>query len=118
MAVSRPLNPYKQSWLEKSGHGITYAPTSKRGSARRRKAIKSVTPYQMVGSVVEQQIKEAVALGLAMKGSRYASVANVQGRTGIVIRVAGKIGLRVVPVVGAVLMAKDIYSAYQFLTKD
>ena len=111
-------NPYKQAWLENSGHGITYAPTSKRTPGRRRKAIKSVTPYQMVGSVVEQQIKEAVALGLAMKGSRYASVANVQGRTGIAIRVAGKIGLRVVPVVGAVLWAKDIYDVYQFLTKD
>lgn len=60
------------------------------------------------------------ATGLVLKGShellKHAAQSQIKGRIGIGLRVGGRIGLRVVPVVGAALLAYDLYQAYQYLT--
>lgn len=42
----------------------------------------------------------------------------IKGTIGIMGRVGGRLGLRVVPVIGTILLVKDAYDLYEFLTDD
>ena len=111
-------NPYKQAWMEKSGRDTTVRPTSRRIPGKRTRYKRKRDLLVPSVEMVQKQIVEQVVLGAAYRASVYASRSQITGKLGIGLRVSGRIGVRVVPVVGAVLLAKDIYDAYQFLTKD
>lgn len=111
-------NPYKQAWMEKTGKGIGVHPTSRRIPGQRKKYKRKRDILVPSVEMVQKQIVEEIVLGAAYRASVYASRSQITGKLGIGLRVGGRIGTRLVPVVGAVLLAKDIYNAYQFLTKD
>jgi len=67
---------------------------------------------------VERQIRQrqresAMALGMVV--AAHAAQSQIKGRLGMVLRVGGRLGVRVIPVAGALLTAYDVY---MFLSDD
>ena len=71
--------------------------------------------YQVVQDMIVRQAVETTVLRAGYRMAGYMSVANVGGKTGIALRVTGKIGLRAVPIVGAALLARDMHTVYKLL---
>ena len=61
---------------------------------------------------VERQIsqrKKEAAMAIGMIAATTAAQSQLAGRIGIGLRVGGRLGVRIIPVVGAVLTAYDVY---------
>ena len=58
-----------------------------------------------------------VALGAGMMASRYAAKSQLTGSLGVALRVGGRVGLRVIPVVGVALFAYDMYQFGKWLAE-
>lgn len=102
-------NPYKRAWLEEVGSGTTVRVKKRKVNKLKAKVTLKHDPFEMA----TRQILQSVVLGAAHGASKHAAQSIIAGRAGIALRVGGRIGLRVVPVVGAVMMAKDIYDLVQ-----
>lgn len=107
-------NPYKQAWLETCGHGTLVRTTSNNTQNLSRNRYKRKRDlFIPTVKMVQKQAVEQMVLAAAHQASLIASKSGV-----LTTRFAGKVGLRLVPVVSAVILAKDIYDVYQVLTKD
>ena len=110
------VNEYKRAWYLASTPVIheRKIPTEKK-SSRKKESFR-----QEFGRHVKQDVQRAgihagtAAIGLA---ARYASRSQLTGTLGIATRVTGKIGLRVVPVVGAALLVYDLYQFGKWLAE-
>jgi hypothetical protein len=107
-------NPYKQAWLETCGHGIIVRTTSNNSQNVSRNRYKRKRDLLVpTVKMVQRQAVEQMVLAAAHQASLAASQSVV-----LTTRLAGKVGLRLVPVISAAILAKDIYDVYQVLTKD
>jgi hypothetical protein len=110
------LNQYKRAWhlaCTPGAHERTTPPEKVEKKGR-----------ESFGKQVRKHIKQDIqrgaihtglgALGLA---SRYAAKSQVTGTLGVGLRVGGRIGLRVVPVVGAAIVAYDLYQFGKWLAE-
>jgi len=104
--------------MEKTGRGIGVQPSSRRVHGQRKKYKRKRDLLVPSVEMVQKQLVEEIVLGAAYRASKAAAKSQITGKLGIGLRVGGRIGTRLVPVVGAVLLAKDIYDIYQVLTKD
>lgn len=60
---------------------------------------------------VKSDVMTGAAAGVMMSGLKHAAQSQLKGRLGVALRVGGRVGLRVVPVVGT---AMTVYSIYKF----
>ena len=109
------MNAYKEAWLaqqmisyaQKRSISKSYQKASNKNSSKARK-------QHMVDVAARQK-----AQGLILKGShtvlKHAAQSQVKGSMGIALRVGGRVGLRLVPVVGIALLAYDTYKAVDWL---
>ena len=110
------LNPYKRAWYLASSPGAherTVSPETK--TERKRESF-----GQEFRRHVKQDVQRAgihAGLGAAGLAFRYAARSQVTGRLGVATRIGGRIGLRVVPVVGAALIAYDLYQFGKWLAE-
>ena len=107
-------NAFKAAWLEHSGSGVTM----KKLRSRKKRTVRHTVQqshYQVARDMVIRQAVETTVLRAGYRMSGYMAVANVGGKTGIALRVTGKIGLRAVPIVGAALLARDMHTVYKLL---
>jgi hypothetical protein len=112
-----PLNEYKRAWYLASTpvtHERIVRPGAKTTSSNKKS----------FGNEFSKHIKEdirrgAIRGGLAGIGlaSRYAARSQITGALGVGLRVGGRIGLRVVPVVGATLLVYDLYQFGKWLAE-
>ena len=67
-----------------------------------------------------EQTTEAVARGVMTWAiptlMKHMAQNQIKGTLGIMGRVGGRVGLRAVPVLGTILIVKDAYDLYEFLT--
>jgi hypothetical protein len=104
------MNAYKEAWL--ANQMISYA--QKRGIAKsHQKASKSnIAEAKALASRQKAQ-------GMILKGthtlSKYAAQSQMKGALGVGLRVGGRVGLRLVPIVGAAMLAYDVYRAVDWL---
>lgn len=110
-------NLHKSAWMEASGQGLTRVSSSSSKRKSMRKKNQSRSNYSRLVNVARQQAIEQAVVSGAYAISRTAAQSQVAGRLGIGLRIGGKIGVRVVPVVGAILLAKDIYDLTKYLTQ-
>lgn len=110
-------NIYKTAWMESSGQGSAIRTTSSSRKRISKKQNKTRSNYSRLVNVARQQAIEQAVVSSAYAISRTAAQSQVAGRLGIGLRIGGKIGVRAVPVVGAVLLAKDIYDLTRYLTQ-
>jgi hypothetical protein len=102
------MNEYKQAWYANTLVGIQEAPEKK----KRVSSKKSGGFGKEFKSHLKQDVKRgayAVAMGIGMQASKYAARSQLTGALGVSLRVGGRVGLRVIPVVGMALMAYDLY---------
>ena len=95
------MNQYKMEWLEAT-QDLLLPPYSS-----------SQTEHEDQGNVfVERQIqkrKREAGMALGMILMSHAAQSQITGRLGIALRVGGRVGVRVIPVAGAILTAYDVY---------
>ena len=110
------LNPYKRAWY--------LASTPVRHERKVQLEKKSKRNQKSFGQEVKGHLKQDIqragvhaGLGAAGLALRYAARSQVTGTLGVGLRVGGRIGLRVVPVVGAALVAYDLYQFGKWLAE-
>lgn len=95
------MNQYKMEWLEAT-QDLLLPPYRS-----------SQDEHEDQGNVfVERQIqkrKREAGMALGMIVATAAAQTQLAGRLGIALRVGGRVGVRVIPVAGAVLTAYDVY---------
>ena len=109
------LNPYKRAWYLACTPGAHERTVSAAKPADKRSDLEKRTRSKGAG-IVRQEMTQA-ALGAGMIASRYAAVSGLTGNLGVGIRIGGRIGLRVIPVVGAALIAYDLYQFGKWLAE-
>jgi hypothetical protein len=69
------------------------------------------------GSSYITRKKQQAGMAVGYQVAKYAARSQVAGRVGIALRVGGRIGLRVIPVVGVALLAYDLYQFGKYLAE-
>lgn len=110
------MNAYKEAWLaqqmisysQKRGLAKEYQKASKKKDSKSKKISADVAARQK-------------AQGMVLKGShtlaKHAAQSQMKGALGVGLRVGGRVGLRVIPVVGAVMLAYDTYKMIEWLAE-
>lgn len=108
------MNAYKEAWLAEAM--IEYSQKRSVGNAATKigKKRKSVTPRRAVDIAAKQKAQGIILKG-AHQAAKYAARSQIKGSVGIALRVGGRIGLRAVPVVGAAMLAYDLYQLGEYL---
>jgi hypothetical protein len=111
-----PLNEYKRAWY------LASTPVTHERIVRKKP--RSSSNKKSFGNEFSKHIKEDIQRGAIRGGvaafglaSRYAARSQITGALGVGLRVGGKIGLRVVPVVGATLLVYDLYQFGKWLAE-
>jgi len=95
------MNQFKMEWLEAT-QDLLLPPYSS-----------SQDEHEDQSNVfVERQIhqkKREVGMAIGMMFASQSAKSQLAGRLGIALRVGGRVGVRVIPVAGAVLTAYDVY---------
>ena len=110
------VNAYKEAWLANVMLDYSQSRNVRKTIVQHQKRRKKVTPARAT-EIVARQKAEAMVLKGGMELMKHAAQSQVKGRIGIGLRVGGRIGLRVIPVVGAAMLAYDLYRAYEYLTE-
>jgi len=99
--VSDSMNQYKQAWM--SNVGIIH--DNSRGEA------KSETSglYDQVFQAFEDHAKETAQLAVVMGVLGHMAQSQFSGTPGIAFRTIGRVGIRALPIIGAVATAYTIY---------
>ena len=108
------MNAYKEAWLAEAM--MTYSQKRSVGKAATSagKRTKAITPGRAVDIVAKQKAQGIILKG-AHQAAKYAARSQIKGTVGIAVRVGGRIGLRAVPVVGAAMLAYDLYQLGEYL---
>lgn len=101
------MNEYKQAWYANTLVGVQEAPEKKRKISN--KSGRFVTEFK--GHLKQEIKRDAVYAGLAIgrEAAKYAARSQLTGTIGAMTRVGGRVGLRVIPVVGYAILAYDLY---------
>ena len=75
-----------------------------------------MTPQQGANLVARQKAEASVLKGMHTL-SKHAAQSQIKGKVGIGLRVGGRIGTRLIPIVGTAMLAYDLYRAYEYLTE-
>ena len=81
-----------------------------------RKKRKQLTPQKGANLVARQKAEASVLKG-AHTLFKHAAQSQIKGKVGIGLRVGGRIGTRLIPIVGTAMIAYDLYRAYEYLTE-
>ena len=110
------VNTYKEAWLSQSMLDYSASRPLQKSVMKEKRKRKQVTAADATAVAARQKAQAGV-----MKGAhvlmKHAAQSQIKGRLGIGLRVGGRIGLRVIPVVGAAMLAYDMYRAYEYLTE-
>jgi hypothetical protein len=110
------LNPYKEAWLSNSMMEYAASRPLQRQVVQSKKRQKRITPQQAT-QVVARQKAEASLMKGAHSLAKHAAQSQIKGKVGIGLRVTGRIGTRLIPIVGTAMLAYDLYRAYEYLTE-
>ena len=113
------MNEYKRAWLSKQA--TTYTQRRQLAVQRQRMQKKRASPASAMRSrLLEETTKQKgqkVILGLVKEVSEGAAKSAMKGTAGTVVRFGGRVGLRAVPVVGAAMLAYDLYRLVDYLAE-
>lgn len=111
------MNPYKSAWYANTLE-IIPEPVAKdiikRSGLQEGESKSGTKLLHQAGTNYAQQ----AALGALYVAAGHAATSQIVGKAGIALRVGGRIGLRVIPIVGAVLLVYDIYQLGKYLLED
>jgi hypothetical protein len=101
------MNEYKQAWYANTLVGVQEAPDKKRNISKKSGGF--VTEFK--GHIKQDIKRQGMYAGLAIgrQAAKYAARSQLTGTIGSMTRVSGRVGLRVIPVVGYAILAYDLY---------
>ena len=108
------MNAYKEAWLAEAMFDYSQQRTLAKKTAKAQKGRGRVSGRDVV-NVASKQKAQGIILKGAHEAAKYAAKSQVKGSVGIALRVGGRIGLRAVPVVGAAMLAYDLYQLGEYL---
>ena len=82
-----------------------------------KKSSKSVSP-QRAAEIAARQKAEGIILKGAHQAAKYAARSQMKGAAGAALRIGGRVGLRAIPIVGAAMLAYDLYQFGSWLLED
>lgn len=104
------MNQYKEAWLRACEVGYEMQSPAQRRKGKKQQA--------GISKIVATNQKEAAMFAIAFDLSRKASKSSIAGRAGIALRVGGRIGVRVIPIVSAMFLAKDLYDIGKWMYQE
>ena len=114
------VNEYKRAWMAKQATGYTQRRSlavARQGMQRQRAGGNKAMRSRVLEETVKQK-SQKVLLGVVKEISEVAAKSALKGSVGTGVRFAGRVGLRVVPVVGAAMLAYDAYRLIDYLAND
>lgn len=113
------MNEYKRAWLSKQAS--TYTQRRQLAVQRQQMQKKQAKPGSAMRSrLLEETVKQKgqkVILGAVKEVSEVAAKSAMKGTAGTVVRFGGRVGLRAVPIVGAAMIAYDLYRLVDHLAE-
>lgn len=103
------MNEYKEAWLA----ACELLPMIAQDSDKDPQEY-----HESYSSMMITRQTEAAVLSLAHWGMRQAAKNQMKGKLGIYMRVGGRIGTRVVPVIGFAITVYDAYRFFDALLED
>jgi hypothetical protein len=100
------MNSYKQAWYVNTLVSTTEAPKPE----RLRKAVRrNLTKKAQMDTDGVGRLARETGLTLANEVAHRASKTAMTGTIGTAVRMGGRVGVRVIPVIGYALLAYDVY---------
>ena len=111
------MNEYKAAWYAQTMVGQQELPP-KMQMQRTEKRTAQNAQYMGVARGMAKQMGQSAALGTLYAVGVHAAQSQMKGRLGVTLRVGGRIGLRVIPVVGMALLAYDMYQFGKWVSQE
>lgn len=108
------VNAYKEAWLAEQMFDYSQRRTLAKKVRKEQGRRGSISAKDITTAAAEQKA-QAIILKGAHQAAKYAARSQIKGSIGIALRVSGRIGLRAVPVVGAAMLAYDLYKLGEYL---
>ena len=108
------MNAYKEAWLAEAMFDYSQKRTISHKVAKAQKGRGRVSGRD-VANIAAKQKAQGIMLKGAHQAAKYAARSQMKGTVGIALRFSGRIGLRAVPVVGAAMLAYDLYQLGSYL---
>jgi hypothetical protein len=105
------MNEYKAAWYTSTLVGVQEHPRKKKQISSKKQK-RSDGFAKEFGEHLKQDVRRAAVAGglhIARQLSRAAASTAMTGTLGTTVRVGGRVGMRVIPVVGYALLAYDLY---------
>lgn len=113
------MNEYKLAWL--SEQAVSYGQVRSIANLRPKQKKKSRGKSVSANDVMNVAAKQKVQGGLVSGGyslAKHAAQSPLKGRLGMAVRLTGRIGVRAIPIVGAAMLAYDVYQFGSWLLED
>lgn len=105
------MNEYKAAWYANTLIGVQEHPGKKKRFSSNKQSKKDGFRKEF-GEHVKQDVRRAAIAGglhIGRQVSRAAANTALTGTLGTTVRMGGRVGMRVIPVVGYALLAYDLY---------
>ena len=115
------MNEYKAAWYANTLVGIQENPAKRRKEASSRKRSKTGTFRKELMEHQKREAQRGLIRGGLIAGkyaSAYAARSTATGAIGTTLRVGGRVGLRVIPLVGYAILAYDVYQFAKWVMDD
>jgi hypothetical protein len=76
------------------------------------------SPGNLVAELAVKQAVETAIFSIGLKAMKHLSQSQLKNRLGVVARISGRAGLRVIPVVGTAMMVYDAYQVFDYFFDD
>ena len=105
------MNEYKAAWYANTLVGVQEHPGKKKSVSSKKPERQGGFRQEFVDHVKKDVKRGAIVGGLHIgrQLSRVAANTAMTGALGTTVRVSGKVGMRVIPVVGYAILAYDLY---------
>ena len=109
------MNEYKQAWYTSTLIDVPEHPRKMMKSAKQMDGFVKLSSY---GKQKMTSAATGAGMAIGMQAAKYAARSQLTGTLGVSLRVGGRVGLRVIPVVGVALLAYDLYQFGKWVTQD
>lgn len=109
------MNSYKQAWYSNTLVGVSEAPKSER---MRRVARRGLSKQVQRDNDAVGRLTRETGLTLAYEVAKHASKTTMTGQLGTAVRMGGRVGVRIIPIVGYAMLAYDVYQFGKWMMEE
>ena len=111
------MNEYKLAWLSEQAVSYGQVRSIAKLAPKKKTSGKSLKASDVMNVAAKQKAQGTVLSG-GFSLAKHAAQSPMKGRVGMAVRLTGRIGMRAIPVVGAAMLAYDVYQFGSWLLED